>query len=104
MAPTIKSKVKEWLLGGGILLLISGSVAYGLNKQSVSDKFIAHEEVDNNTSKRVDELEAGRVKNADAITSIKIDLAEIKNDVKWIRSNLGCEDISVGNRTATKKP
>lgn len=93
---TFESKIKEWLLGGGILLILSGAVAYGLNKQGTADRLEAHEKVDNDTIKKVELLEVGREKNAEAIGSIKIDLAEIKNDVKWVRQAIEDQNANTG--------
>lgn len=100
--PTLTKRAKAWLAAGGVGVILTCAVAYGMAKASLADTLRAHEQVDIETAKRVDAHDADiktiEYRNsqrdcaiAQILTKVdntQSDVIEMKADIREIRSIL----------------
>lgn len=70
-------RVFKWLVGGGILVVISVSITFGISKERMSNELLLNRDEHTEIQKRLDSQ------------STKLErLPVMENDIKWLRTEL----------------
>lgn len=87
---SVSCNMKRWLVGGGIAALLTGAIAYGMDKMNLLMRLDKNDQDHSVIYNSIQNLNTGRETHAIGITKIGTKLDAISENQQDMRSDIRC--------------